>query len=231
MAWADALHLANHETLEGIIVWETDARIKVQIAWTGYVTLERVVAVEIVRGSADEHERLLVRWHEEFLSSQARERERRAFDTAQREQGLVKYRGQWVTPEELAFIREEVAREAARWQRQRRERKQLEEELNRLAQRLQALEEENQRLRNEASRQRVVIAPSGFFLHDHLVFKHHDSNLVRDEHGNLLQVSAHEGHRFVTMPTGEHVDLQGHGGHLAFTDDEGIHHDLDRVRH
>lgn len=230
VAWSDVLHLANHETLEGIVVWETDARIKVQIAWTGYVTLERVVVVEIARGSADEHERLLVRWHEEFLSSQTRERERRAFDTAQRERGLVKYRGQWIIPEELALIREEAAREAARRERQQREQQQLEEELNRLAQRLQALEEENQRLRNAAGRQPAVFVPSGFFLHDHQLV-HRDPRFFRDEHGNLLRVGAHDGHRFLTTPDGEHRDVQVHGDHLAFSDEQGSHHDLERVGH
>lgn len=218
-AWADVLHLSNRHTLEGIIVRETASHVKVRIAWTGYVTIDREAIVEIVREDDKVHKHRLAQWREEHLLLQQRERERRAFEAAQRERGLVRYQGQWIAQEESGLIKEEGAQKEQELQ---------EEQLQLLTQRIQALEEENRRLRGELDRRQQLIIPLGFLIHHH---PHHQPNPFTDEQGNLIRVQEHEGHKFFTAPDGKHVDVKSHESHLAFTDEAGIHHDLTTLRH
>ena len=217
--WADVLTLANKQTIEGLVVQEDGAHIKVQIAWQSYVTVDRQTVVSMSRGDAREHEQLLARWHEEFQADQQRERAQRDLDAAQRARGLVKYRGEWIKPEELLEIQ---ARKQV--QQARQERQKFEEQLNQLAQQVRALSEENQRLRQELffARQQVVVLPQPVLVRHQPA----DPTLFTDEQGNRIRVQEHDSHKFFTTTDGKHVDLQTHDGHLAFTDEQGLHHDL-----
>jgi len=217
-ARADVLRLSNGQELEGIIVKEIGPAITVQVSWQGYVTLDREAVMSIVRGDEPEHERLLSDWREQFLASQERERQRKALEARQRERGLVKHNGEWLTREELAVLQEQARREA----QARQEREQREEEANRL----RALEEEIRRLRQQVAERRYLVV-----THDVFALPRRKPGLIQDEHGNLIHVGEHEGHRFFTMTDGTHVDLQPHDGHLAFTDEQGLHRDLTSVHH
>ncbi len=224
-ARADVLTLANHRTLDGIIVKESGSRIEVQVTWKGYVSLEKAAVVSIARGDVEDHQRLRSDWRKEFLADQQRDRARAAFEAAQRARGLTRYKGKWITQEELALIKEEQATQE-RLQREAAATRAAEEEAQRTAQRLQALEEENQRLQYLVNRPRVWLAPG------EVVVRHHDHpNLVKDEQGNLIHVQEQNGQNFFITTDGKHVDLQSHESHLAFTDERGIHHDLVPVRH
>ena len=224
-AQADVLSLSNGRTLEGVIVEETDSHIEVQVTWRGYVSLEKVAIVSIARGDAQDHRRLRSHWQEEFLADQHRERERAAFEAAQRARGLTLYNGKWMTREEQVRIKEEQANQE-RLQREAAAKRAAEEEAQRTAQRLQALEEENRRL------QYLATQPRFWWVPQDLIIRHHDhTNLLKDEQGNLIRVQEHDGHKFFTTTDGKHVDLQSHDSHLAFTDEQGIHHDLEPVKH
>ena len=156
LAWADAVHLSNGRTLQGIVIQETEIRVEVQVAWEGYVFLDRDSIVGIEYSSKEERQQVLAQWHKELLAVQEHERQRLAFERAQRAQGLVQYRGRWVTTQELAAIKQELAQaqrrreeEEARRQREKEEEAQQEEQTRLLAQQLQALQEEHVQLQEE----------------------------------------------------------------------------------
>ena len=226
-ARADVIYFLGGRMMEGIVVQETAAQIKVQVAWQGYVTLDRDSVVSILRADERERQRLLTEWRKEFLADQQRERERVAYEEAQRPRGLVEHQGRWVTPAELATLKKEQARK----EREQREAKakqeeeaQREAEAREATQRLQALQEENLRLRELVVQQRLLLVPTSVLV------ERRDPSLFRDEQGNLIRVREHGGHQFFTATDGQHVDLQSHDGHLAFTDAQGLHHDLTCLR-
>ncbi len=218
-ARADLIALSTGRTLEGLVTQETDSRITVQVMWQGYVSLSRAEVVQIERSSEEERQRVIAQWRDQFLTARQREQEERAFSAAQQAKGLVRYRGTWVTEEELTAIKGDRARK----ERERKEevaRQQREEDTRRLAERVQALEEERLRL------ERALTYRSWCLANPVLIIRHRQADLFEDEQGNLARVGTHEGHRFLTTSDGRHVDLEEHGDHLAFLGTDGTHHDL-----
>jgi len=93
-------------------------------------------------------QQLLDRWKREFTADHERQEARKAFEVSQRERGLVKHQGEWVTTDELAFHQAQLQLEAAE-----EARKALEQELEQLKKRVATLEEENAALQEEVRRQ------------------------------------------------------------------------------
>ena len=174
-ACGDLVHLSSGRTLEGIVVWETPSRVKLQVSWRGYVTIERDAVGEIVRGDDQEHERLFTEWREAFLAAGERRRQRAAFEAQQRARGLVRHQGTWISLEELKFIEEKSADA----------RRKYEEQLQRLTERLRALEAQNRILSQRLARRPVVLRSSRFFLPHHGL---PHARLAKDEQGNLLRL-------------------------------------------
>lgn len=137
-AGADVIHLTTGRFLDGLIIKETGAEVTVQVANEGYLFLDRASIRAIERSDEETRKRLLAQWRQEATEARRREEAQQAFETAQRERGLVKYQGEWITAQELALIKDHQEEEA---------RRQREEEAQRTAQVLQALQEENQHLR------------------------------------------------------------------------------------
>ncbi len=220
LVWADVLNLSNGREVEGIIVQETDAAVKVQVTWQGYLTIDRDAVTEIARGDALRHEQLLARWQIETDDAKRGEEARRQFDAEQRARGLVKYGGRWVHPRTLQ-------RAAAR----RREHRELQARVRRLNQRLGAVEEENRRLRRDVTTARMQPRLLGPFVvrHERRPPRPQPPGLLVDEHGNFLRVRRHDDHPFVMATDGTHLDAEPHGDHLAFTDARGRHRDLQQV--
>ena len=233
-AWADRIHLTNGQMVEGIVIRNADAQVLLQIAWEGYVVLDRASIAEIVPSSERERERLLTQWKEEHQAFLDREEQSRRFEAEQRAKGLILYEGQWMSREELAAIKAKAVDEEARrkleenlkkerlaHKREEEERKAREEELKVLSERLRTMQEEQLRLQQEVTALRCALArprlPVAF------------PDFVRDEHGNLLRVQPHDGHLFMATPDGTHADLQLHDGHLSFTDQHGLHHDVEQT--
>ena len=235
-AWADLVLLSNGQAIEGIVVRQSDEQVVLQVAWEGYVVLDRASLKKIEPASEADRKTLLDRWKQEHQAYLDQEERRRQFEAEQRARGLILYDGQWMSPEALGAIKARVAADEERRhleenlkqerlarQREEEERKAREEELKVLGERLRTMQEEQLRLQQEISslkcllgRPRFVIGPIGI-------------TFVRDEHGNLLQVNQHAGHLFVETPDGIHTDLQIHGDHLSYTDQRGIHHDVEQV--
>lgn len=226
VAWADRLHLTNGRVLEGVVVRETPSQVVVQVAWEGYVFLDREAIATIEAADEPARQHLLAQWQQEFRQAQEREQQRQEFEAAQRAKGLVEYQGRWVTPQEVAAIKEEQV-EAQRRRKEEQERQRAEAEaqarqaeIQELIEQLHTLQVEQARLQEELAHQRL------WLRHVPVLINQCDPNLVRDAQGNLMRLQAHEGHRFLVTPDGRHVDVQAHADHLSFLDDRGRHQDL-----
>jgi hypothetical protein len=231
---SDVIELTTKRRLQGIILREREDQLEVQVAWKGFTTLERAVVVSIAKESAEDHQRLLSQWEEDYLDGQRRQQQERAFEAEQRARGMVKYRGEWISAESLTSL---LTQQASNEQQIMNELREREEESRRMLRRLQDLEQENQRLGRQLTEERrtwisgPLITTPFLVRSDRAFHRRHDRQVVRDEHGNLLRVREHDGHKFFTTPDGTHVDLQLHDGHLAFRDESGIHHDVNRLSH
>ena len=156
---ADVIELAPERHLEGVVVQETADRVRVQVSWQGYVTLDRAGIVSIVRASTEENARLQASWQQEASALRARERAQQAFEQQQRERGYVKYQGEWITREELAVVQEDQLN---------KEREARAEQDRQIAAQLQALREENARLQQEvaAAQQRFLATPATVIIRE-----------------------------------------------------------------
>ena len=233
----DQVHLTNGQTIEGIVVREDEAQIVLQVAWGGQVVLDRASLKAIERSDEKDRQALLARWREEDQAFKEREERERAFEESQRAKGLVFYRGQWVTKEEVEGIKAGVRaadeerhkrEEAERQLKQGQEaREKLETELRALTERLRDMQQEQLRLQQEITSLRQVIIQRDQwrrrFSHIPLV--------VRDQFGNLLQVIVVDHGPVIELPDGSRCDLDVDGNRFTYIDHAGIHHQVELVTH
>ena len=201
--WADVVEVAPGRVIEGIVVQEAGAKIRVQVSWQGYATFDRAAVVSIRRESAEENTRLQDAWRQEALVREERERAQQAFEAAQRERGYVKYRGEWVSREELALLQEE---------RLNKEREARANDIQQITQQLKALQEDNHRLQQE-----LLAARQLYFNNPRVIVVQREPRcplpLVRDEQGQIFSLQHHDGHQFVTTTDGHHLDVVASGIH------------------
>lgn len=230
--WADQVHLANGQALEGLVLRQTDAQVVVQVAWEGHIVLDRASVTRVEASTDAERKALMTRWQVEHEAFKERDERQREFEQRQIAQGLVQYRGQWVTKEELDAIRSE-AKAAADERRERAEaerelkreadaRKRAEQELTTATERLRGLQEEQLRLQQEISSLKLLLAQTRFVTTS--------PRFVKDERGNLLRLQTHDGHRFVETPDGTHQNIRIENGQWSYTDSTGVRHDVRPVR-
>lgn len=210
VVWADRVHLTNGQLLEGVVLREGDSQVVVQVAWEGHIVLDRSSVARVEASSDADRKVLLARWREEHEAFKERDEREREFEQRQIALGLVLYRGQWVTKEELDGIRNEAKaaaderreREAAEKELKREAdaRKKAEQELGTLTERLKGLQEEQLRLQQEISSLRYLLAQTTRFIQA-------SPRFVKDANGNLLRIQTHDGHRFVETSDGSHGDL------------------------
>ncbi len=151
-AWADTVRFASGRTLECIVVRETESSVEVQFAYGGYMTIDRREVAGIDRADPEANHRLMDAWQQKRRADERKQQEQAEFEDKQRAKGLVKYKGEWLTKEEIELIRSKQAE---------RERQQMQEEIASLRQRIMLLEYDNQRLRQELDdrRQRFYVTP------------------------------------------------------------------------
>jgi hypothetical protein len=81
-ARADAVTLASGRVIHGIVLDEDHRQVRVQVAWRGFVTLDRAEVAAIWRGDDAEHERLRAGWQSRYAADQrqlqARDRQAQA---------------------------------------------------------------------------------------------------------------------------------------------------------
>jgi hypothetical protein len=219
---ADVIMLTNGQTLEGVITHEAGSQVRVQIAWTGYVTLTRDAIVQITRHEYAKNHAMLARWKEEHLASLERDAERQDEEQAPRKERWIRFEGQWLRPEELAMIQDSRAQK----EQDRQEETRRKNEIESLTNRIEALEEENQRLREDLgnAQNRVVVVQPGFLHFPGSLFPGR-SRRFKDEQGNEVRVQFRRGESFFTKPDGQRVEVNRHGDHFSYMDQTG-HHDL-----
>jgi hypothetical protein len=212
LALADAVKLNNGQVLEGIITHEAGSQIRMQIAWTGYVTLTRDSIVEITRHDHARNRATLTQWRDEYHTSLERDAERKSADQMMREEGWIRFEGNWVRPEELAMIQEDRARR----EELRRDEARRQEDLEALTKRIEALEAENEQLRMEVLRSRnslVVVQPgSGWNFPGKGLFGGR-GRTFKDERGSDVRVHLRRGESFF-MRDGQRIPVQKHGDHF-----------------
>ncbi len=216
-ASADVVQFAAGRELEGIVVSESPSQLQIRIAWQGYLTVDKKWVVSIVRSDEQSRRRLLDQWRQEFVDDQQREQQRRAFEAAQHDKGLVHYLGQWITRDELAAITAYHQAQTVSDERRRQS-----QEIERLTQRITALEEENQRLQQQLTeRPSVVVVPPTTVEYGARI-----DRFVVDEHGNRLRVRWHDGHECFTGPHGTHTTIRFNSGRWLFNDSDGVAHEV-----
>ena len=222
---ADIIRLTNGQSLDGVIVDETDTHLRLRVAWTGFVTLDRGAVKEIVREDDAANRDQLSEWEKNHQTSLQEERHREREEEERRRSGYFQYQGQWVTAAELAMLQEA---------RVRQEQERSHEELKKLTDRIEALEQENRRLRDETTRQRIVVTQPGFIIQQPLfpAFGRPQSRgrEFTDEQGNMVRVHRRDDELSATI-NGQQVDVLHHDEHLAYVDPAGTHHDLTPVHH
>lgn len=107
-AAADQVYLKNGQVLDGIVVRKGDTEVVVEIAWESHIVLDQASVVKIEMAQDAERKALLDRWHEEHEAFKSRDERQRAFEESQRAKGLIFYRGDWVTREEVASIKADI---------------------------------------------------------------------------------------------------------------------------
>lgn len=224
-ASADLVRLTNGQTMEGVVMEETNREIRLQIDWQGYTTLDRSIVQEVVLEGPALNERRREQWRQDRAVLIKRQEDQAAFDAAQREKGLIKRGEDWVTPEAVAALESAERQE---------ELSRLEQRLAEISGRLQALESENQALRDELARTRSIASypayafPGGLVLHRQQSRRHSDRHrgLFRDDQGNVVRVRDHGKHKAFTAPDGTHVDVEFRNGRPGFTDPTGTFREL-----
>ena len=239
---ADTVFLTNGQSLECLVKEETEQHVKLQVAWQGYMTLQRPIVREIQRAPEPERQELAARWRDEFEAAKQAELDDRAFEEEQYRRNLVKYRGAWITQAEMDAIRREQQEAEQRRLQARQEEEdhdQLERQMRQLSERIESLEEENRLLQGELSgaRRELLWRPGIVVIDDdgpQLRRREHrfgrDTQLTHDGDGNFVKIHTDEGRRFIIGQDGKPVDVRRHGRHFAYEDEHGIHHDLEPVR-
>ncbi len=180
-AWSDTVYLTNQQTLEGLVIRENASDVTFQVAWQGFVMLDRGSIARIIPSSESERAHLLEQWREHQNALLRQEEERQEFEVAQRAKGFVLHEGQWVSQEELDALNAQARAEEQRRQletalkqeqqaRKHEEEARLaqQEELKTLNERLRIMYFEQQRLQQELFTLRCLLAET--------VSRHHASD-------------------------------------------------------
>lgn len=100
-ASADVVDLRNGVSMKGIVAGVTDEGVQVQVDESGYVFLDTAVVVGVRLQTPRQNDGLLAQWRGRRLALEAREREQRRFEEAQRAKGLTLLDGEWLTAQEF----------------------------------------------------------------------------------------------------------------------------------
>jgi hypothetical protein len=215
-AAADSISLANLQTIDGIIVEESDSAVKLQIDLESFITFNRSSVISVKRTDEADHEKKLSGWRQDRKDSEERDRSRLEFEAEQYAKGFVKHEGQWITQAELERSDDF---------------KRLEDRLDELQNQIRSLTEENRRLQQDLvtarSETRVIQEP--VFV-ERRFFQRRDQQFSSNDHKNHVRVPQHPANEFITPPSdGRRIDLPRHDGRFFFRDDQGMSRNLSKV--
>jgi len=119
--FADIVYLKNGNRVKGIITKETDKSVEMKINPGAKVTFSRDDIKSIEKESEEQRVKLEEEWGVGRNKAEVREITKDVFEEEQLKKGLVKYRDQWVTPEEKEKLQvASLARDADRGSGERR---------------------------------------------------------------------------------------------------------------
>lgn len=127
-ASADIIHLKKGGKIEGVIVSEEGGSLEIK-SKLGTIILSRSAVDRIVRASPEENKGLRTEWEKEREDREENEKAARKYENEQREKGMVKYKGTWISAKEMKEIEEGVENEKQEAQKQLEEQRKLLEEM------------------------------------------------------------------------------------------------------
>lgn len=98
--YADTIYLKNGNKIAGIITKETDKSVEIKINQGAKVTFSKNDILSIERDSEEKHAKMEDAWSTERNKAEVQEITKDVFEEEQEKRGLVKYKDEWVTPEE-----------------------------------------------------------------------------------------------------------------------------------
>ena len=98
--FADTIYLKNGNMVKGIVTKETDKSVEMKINPGAKVTFSRDDIKSMEKESEEQHIKLEEEWDIGKNKTEVREIAKDVFEEEQLKKGLVKYKDQWVTPEE-----------------------------------------------------------------------------------------------------------------------------------
>ncbi len=98
--FADTVYLKNGNKLRGIITKETDSSVELKINQGAKVTFSKSDIKSIDKDSEDQRAKLEEGWNAAKNELEVKEISKNVFEEEQLKKGLVKYKDDWVTPEE-----------------------------------------------------------------------------------------------------------------------------------
>ncbi len=99
--FADLIFFKNGNRVEGIITKENESSVEFEINLDAKITLSKRDIEKVERQSEEENRQIRERWVRERQRREGAEIVKRSFEEEQLAKGLVKYRDEWVTPEEM----------------------------------------------------------------------------------------------------------------------------------
>jgi len=119
--FADIVYLKNGNRLRGIIAKETDKSVELKINHGAKVTFSKDDVKSIDRETKEQHAKLEKEWMLSGNKAEVRGISKDVFEEEQLKKGLVKYKDQWVTPDEKEKLQAAgLARDAGKGMGERR---------------------------------------------------------------------------------------------------------------
>ena len=119
--FADIVYLKNGNRLRGIISKETDKSVELKINLGAKVTFSKDDVKSIDRETKEQHAKLEKEWMLSGNKAEVRGISKDVFEEEQLKKGLVKYKDQWVTPDEKEKLQAAgLARDAGKGMGERR---------------------------------------------------------------------------------------------------------------
>jgi len=100
LAGADLVCLTNGNIIEGIVVRETDGILEMEVFLGAKITFAKADVAYVKTWGEEENQALREKWLRDREERKKAELARQEFETKQREKGLVKYQGDWISETE-----------------------------------------------------------------------------------------------------------------------------------
>ena len=97
---ADTIRLENGNTIEGLIIQDTDKILEMEVFLGAKITFSKQEIADVQRWDQQKNQALKEKWLKEREHRKKAELKRQEFEAKQRAKGLVKYKGKWIAKAE-----------------------------------------------------------------------------------------------------------------------------------